>query len=168
MIAHPPCTYLSYASTRSWGDKGRVYKRIEALKFFADLWEAPIERICIENPKGCASPTIAKYTQIVQPWYWGDPYYKTTYLWLKNLPQLIHYPENSFWGDKTHVEASPIYVSEKTGRNVHWHEAMRGSKNRGQNRARCWTGIAEAMAEQWGGTSIISGDTIWVEPDEMG
>jgi hypothetical protein len=72
LIAHPPCTYLSYAATASWNNKGRVFDRIEALRFFAELWEADIPHICIENPRGCASPTIAKYTQQIQPYYFGD------------------------------------------------------------------------------------------------
>ena len=91
MIGHPPCTYLSYAGTRHWNNPRRVYKRLEALRFFADLWEAPIEKICLENPKGCASPVIAKYTQEIQPYYFGDDDMKTTRLWLKNLPRLFIY-----------------------------------------------------------------------------
>jgi len=85
MIGHPPCTYLSFAANRSWNDPGRIYKRLEALKFFADLWEAPIPSICLENPKSCASPVISKYSQVVQPYYFGDPFLKTTWLWLKNF-----------------------------------------------------------------------------------
>ena len=106
MIGHPPCTYLSYAATRVWNDKGRVYKRLEALKFFADLWEAPIERICLENPKGCASPTIAKYSQIIQPWNFGDATYKTTCLWLKNLPPLKHFKESDMFDEKNGKECA--------------------------------------------------------------
>lgn len=45
MIAHPPCTYLSYAGTSCWNDSGRCKKRLEALDFFRQLWEAPIEKI---------------------------------------------------------------------------------------------------------------------------
>ena len=69
MIGHPPCTYISYAGTAHWGNPGRVFKRLRALDFFAKLWEAPISKICLENPKSCASPTIAKYSQIIQPYY---------------------------------------------------------------------------------------------------
>lgn len=86
MIGHPPCTYLSYAATSSWNNPGRLQKRIDALKFFADLWLAPVDKICLENPMGCASPTIAKYSQIIQPYYFGDSESKRTCLWLKGLP----------------------------------------------------------------------------------
>ena len=89
MIAHPPCTYLSYAGIGYWNRPGRLKKRLLALDFFATLWEAPVKMVCLENPKGCASPTIAKYSQIIQPYYFGDPHLKTTCLWLKNLPCLV-------------------------------------------------------------------------------
>ncbi len=152
MIAHPPCTYLSYASVRSWNDKGRIKKRLDALEFFRQLWEAPIDKICVENPQSCASPTIAKYSQIVQPWFFGEPYYKTTCLWLKNLPLLIHLEETTLFESKTHTpKPEPIYISKKTGKNVHWEEAMSGGgKNRAKARSKFWQGIADAMAEQWG------------------
>ena len=151
MIAHPPCNYLTYAGTRSWNEPGRIKKRLDALEFFRALWESPIDKICIENPKGCASPTIAKYTQIIQPWYWGDPYFKTTCLWLKNLPPLVHMPHDTFFEMRTSSgRPQPIYYSPKTGKPVHWEEAMGGGKNRAKNRAKFWPGIANAMADQWG------------------
>lgn len=151
MIAHPPCTYLSYAGIRSWNDPGRCKKRLGALEFFRVLWESSINKVCIENPQGCASPTIAKYSQIVQPWYFGEAYYKTTCLWLKNLPLLIHVEVNTLFEKKTHIDKpEPIYVSETTGKNVHWQEAMAGGKNRAKNRSKFWQGIADAMAAQWG------------------
>ena len=92
MIGHPPCTYLSYAGIAHWNNPGRLEKRLDALQFFAALWSAPINRICLENPKGCASPTIAKYTQEIQPFYFGDRDFKTTWLWLKNLPPPVTLP----------------------------------------------------------------------------
>jgi len=114
MIAHPPCTYLSYAATRWWNDPGRIWKRIDALTFFAKLWTAPIGKICIENPMGCASPTIAKYSQIVQPYYWGDAESKRTCLWLKNLPLLKHIDKDSLFDKKTSVDPK-IYGYFKNG-----------------------------------------------------
>jgi hypothetical protein len=57
MIAHPPCTYLSNAGAKHLykGGKGelnqaRYEKGLEAKEFFLKLWNAPIEKICIENP----------------------------------------------------------------------------------------------------------------------
>jgi len=151
MIGHPPCTYLSYAGTAHWGSPGRCKLRLEGLDFFRKLWEAPIDKICLENPKGCASPTIAKYSQSIQPYYWGDKFFKTTWLWLKNLPLLIHYEEDDLFNKKTSSGIpEPVYVN-KNGKNVHFSDACGGGKDRAKNRAKFWPGIAAAMAEQWGG-----------------
>ncbi len=150
MIAHPPCTYLSYAGVRSWNDDGRVHKRIDALNFFADLWVSPIEKICIENPRGCASPTIAKYSQTIQPYYFGDKAVKTTWLWLKNLPHLISYEQDCLFGQSVNRAKKPepsYYKPDGTPR--YFNETVVG-KDRAKIRSKFWPGIADAMAEQWG------------------
>lgn len=150
MIAHPPCTYLSYAGTRVWNEPGRIEKRLKALEFFRKLWEAPINKICIENPKGCASPIIAKYSQEIQPYYFGDNHVKTTWLWLKNLPLLEYSTEDNLFSKRTGVDKpEPIYKS-KNGKNIYFTDAMGGGRDRAKNRAKFWSGIADAMAEQWG------------------
>lgn len=154
MIAHPPCTYLSYAATRVWNEKGRVYKRLEGLRFFADLWEAPIEKICIENPKGCASPTIAKFSQEIQPHYFGDNEIKTTWLWLRNLPKLQYqmFPD-LFNGNPIGTPKPQPYKYTSTGKPVYFMDMVKLNNNGGQwghLRSKFWPGIAKAMAEQWG------------------
>ncbi len=149
MIGHPPCTYLSYAGTRHWNNPGRVFLRLKALDFFAKLWEAPIEMICLENPKGCASPTIAKYTQEIQPYYFGDNEMKTTWLWLKNLPPLLHSKLNTFFENKTHTKKPKPYTFIKTtGKPTYFTD---GKTRDPKIRSRTFPGIAEAMANQWGG-----------------
>lgn len=143
MIGHPPCTFISYAGTRARNDKGRVFKRLEALDFFAKLWEANIPKICLENPKSVASPVIAKYSQEIQPYYFGDAAMKTTWLWLKGLPKLV--PTNNVG------KPSPTYI-EKSGKRRYFADAQSGfSKNSRIERSRTFVGIAKAMAEQWGG-----------------
>lgn len=150
MIGHPPCTYISYAGTAHWNKPGRIVLRLEALEFFRQLWEAPIEKICLENPKSCASPVIAKYSQSIQPFYFGDSAYKTTWLWLKNLPLLTYATQDTLFEQKTAVPPpEPIYV-EKDGKKRHFTEACKGGKDVAKNRAKFWPGIAEAMASQWG------------------
>lgn len=151
LIAHPPCQYLSYAGTSMWNDPGRVFKRLEALEFFAKLWEAPVEKICLENPKGCASPTIAKFSQEIQPYYFGDPAMKTTWLWLKNLAPLRYDLQPTLFGDSTAVDKpEPIYIG-KDGRKMYHTDARSGNrKDSAKERARFWPGIANAMADQWG------------------
>lgn len=148
MIGHPPCTYLSYAAMSSWNEAGRVFKRIEALKFFAKLWEAPIPYICLENPKGCASPVIAKYSQEIQPYYFGDPHLKTTWLWLKNLPPLKYSFSDNLFENKTTLD-KPLPISiDNTQRKKKRYYTDAHTRNPKQ-RAKFWPGIAKAMAEQW-------------------
>lgn len=154
MIAHPPCTYISFAGTRWWNDKGRVFKRIEALQFFAQLWEAPIEKICIENPRSCASPTVAKHSQEIHPYFFGDEFSKPTWLWLKNLPLLIHAKETTLFEQKTHVGKGDFtYHVDKNGKlrgDATWYYMQTPGPDRWKNRAKTFPGIANAMADQWG------------------
>lgn len=159
MIGHPPCTYLSYAAMHVWNNPGRLEKRLEALDFFAKLWLAPIEKICLENPKGCASPTIAKYSQEIQPYYFGDNHIKTTWLWLKNLPMLQHFRNPTLFGDEvTHInKPEAILVQErkpskyyKGGEKKKRYFSDAKSSLGSIGRSKTFYGIAQAMAEQWG------------------
>jgi len=149
MIGHPPCTYISFAGTRHWNQPGRVFKRLDALNFFARLWEAPAPKICLENPKSCASPVIAKYTQEIQPYYFGDREFKTTWLWLKGLPPLIHNKESDMFEAQTHTERpEPITVDNTVRKKKRYFVDF--TKNP-HERSRTFPGIAKAMVEQWGG-----------------
>lgn len=128
MIAHPPCTHLAVSGARWF--KHKVKEQSEALWFVKALLGAPIERICLENPVSIISSKIRKPDQIVQPWMFGHGETKATCLWLKNLPKL----------------ASTDIVDGRVAR-VHLEPP---SANRWKNRSRTYTGIASAMAAQWG------------------
>lgn len=157
MIGHPPCTFLSYAAMSSWNNPGRVFKRIEALRFFALLWEAPIPFICLENPKSCASPVIAKYSQEIQPYYFGDCQIKTTWLWLKKLPPLRYSLTQNLFESQTATEKpKPISIdnTQRKKKRYYVDAHLRDPKER----AKFWPGIAKAMAEQW--TEFIKHSTI--------
>ena len=151
MIGFPPCTYISYAGTRHWNNPGRLEKRLDALRFFAALWSASIDKICLENPRGCASPTIAKYSQKIQPYYFGDSYSKSTCLWLKNLPKLIHNQTESLFWEQTHVDRGEfrewITRDGKLKREAKWYTEDKNPKNR----SKTFPGIARAFATQYGG-----------------
>lgn len=147
LIGHPPCNKISYAGTQSWNNKGRVYERLAALKFFADLWEAPIPKICLENPKSCASPVIAKYTQEIQPYYFGDSELKTTWLWLKGLPPLKHVKEDTLFDTHTHTPRPEPLSIEPNGKKRYFTDYILRDPAK---RAKTFPGIAKAMAEQWG------------------
>jgi hypothetical protein len=149
MIGFPPCTYLTYAATGYWDRPGRIKKRLEALEFFRKLWEAPIEKICLENPLGIASTVITKHHQVVEPYFFGDQARKRTCLWLKNLPKLVHIKQGDLFLPATHIEPpSPKYI-DNSGKKRYSTDAISGNNNGGHKRSRFWKGIANAMAEQW-------------------
>jgi hypothetical protein len=140
LIAHPPCTYLSNAGARHLYKGGelqqeRFEKGLEAKKFFMKLYTANVDKVCIENPTPSKVYQLPLHTQVVQPYQFGHPFSKRTLLWLKNLPQLKH----------TNV----VKCEESTKVVGNWFN--KGGKDRQKNRAETFQGIADAMAEQWGG-----------------
>ena len=139
MIAHPPCTYLSYAGAAFWNDQGRKEKRDEALAFFKELYNAPINKVCIENPHGYPRVAFRQPDQEIHPYYFGDFQMKRTLLWLRGLPKLKH-PD-----PKTLEKPKPQFV-RKDGNKQYFCSTTR----KGKERARFWPSIAKAMAEQWG------------------
>lgn len=145
MIAHPPCTYLSYVGNRHWNNPGRAELRKEALDFFVALAEAPIPKICVENPLGEPSRAYRKYDQIIQPYYFGEPYQKRTCLWLKGLPLLT-------WNKEKAIKPPPLFLLGTTGKPINWVEGVKGisSKDRWKIRSTTFQGIADAFAAQWG------------------
>lgn len=149
MIGHPPCTFISYAGVHVWNNPGRVFKRLEALMFFAKLWEAPIPKICLENPKSCASPVIAKYSQEIQPYYFGDEQLKTTWLWLKELPLLQHTKQDNLFEFATACDRPEPLTIDNTVRQKKRYFTDAATRNP-KARAKFWPGIANAMVEQWG------------------
>jgi hypothetical protein len=129
MIAHPPCTAIAVSGN---GTYAGTQARMDGIKFVEQLWDAPVDKICIENPVGVLSTMskLGKPAQYIQPWQFGHGETKKTGLWLKNLPKLK--PTNVVSGREQRV----------------WK--MGPSKDRSDIRSLTYTGIAKAMAEQWG------------------
>lgn len=159
MIGHPPCDFLSNAgiaffNVEKYGDKAvqRWKNRIEAVEFFLKLWRAPIEFICLENPIGFMSSIGLKPTQIIEPWYFGDPHKKRTGLWLKGLPKLTYILENNLFEPVTSCdEPEPIFI-DNSGKPRYFTEAIKGHggyEGRKKARSKTFQGIAKSMAEQW-------------------
>lgn len=95
IIAFPPCTYLTVTGNRwfnveRYGEKAlkRLDDRKTAIEFVKTIWNANSKHIAIENPVGILSTEFRKPSQIIEPYYFGDPFEKRTCLWLKNLPKL--------------------------------------------------------------------------------
>jgi hypothetical protein len=147
LIAHPDCTYLTNAGvqwltrTPTNPSPGVLYGHdrqtamIAGAEFFTTLLNAPIDKICIENPipHGDALALIGvKYTQIIQPSDFGDAERKATCLWLKNLSEL---------------EPTDIIPKKDCKQSTF---LMAPGPQRAHERSRTFWGIAQAMAEQWG------------------
>lgn len=152
MVAHPPCTYLSYAGTRHWNNPGRAELRDESMKFFMQMINAPIPHICVENPQGYPNTIYRKPDQIINPYQFGDAFKKRTCLWLKNLPKLW------WWNDPYGMFAvtgvpkpPPLRIQEHNGKIINWCD---GVVRNPYERARTFQGIANAMASQWGGANV--------------
>lgn len=172
MIAHPPCTYLNGAAEWLLKDAdfarypgvgyhqrtkpgtltglARRKARDEAVAFVEALWDAPIERVAIENPVGCLPSRFRPWSQLIHPHQFGADASKGTCLWLKNLdplvptlhipPRLVEYPKGSGkivkrWANQT-----------DSGQN-----RLTPSEDRWAKRSETYPGIGDAMALQWGG-----------------
>jgi hypothetical protein len=141
IIAHPPCTYLALSGVQ-WIHKRpeRWQLMLEAVDFFNKFLACQCQRVCVENPimHSYATQRIHRpHTQIIKPHAFGHPVKKATCLWLKNLPQLKA-------TNNVHLE---MFMSESSAAKIHMAP---DSKNRAKERSRTFTGIAQAMASQWG------------------
>lgn len=140
MIAHPPCTHLAVSGARWFKDK--VEEQEKAITFFMTLINAPVKRICVENPVGIMSSRYRKPDQYIQPWQFGDPFSKRTGLWLKNLPKL----------KPTNIVDRGEYITYESGARLPvWYAKTYWlpKKDRKKIRSTTFKGIAHAMAEQW-------------------
>jgi len=143
MVAHPPCTYLS-VSGMHWTTRGLRDPKLteDALAFVRLLMDAPIPRIAIENPVSVISSRIRKPDQIIQPHEYGHDASKKTCLWLKGLPLLV---------PTQHVEPRIVNGRKRWGNQCDSGQNKLGpSDDRWKIRSETFTGIAAAMAAQWG------------------
>lgn len=138
MIAHPPCTYLANSGLH-WNQRipGRFQYTDRAAEFFLKLWNAPIDKIMVENPVGAMSTRFRKPDQYIQPWEYGHPATKRTCLWLKNLPLLV--PTNILPPDQRKLNLTPG-----------GHSKVGYLPYRDEIRSLTYEGWAEAFANQWG------------------
>lgn len=145
IIAFPPCTYVSGAGLH-WckKDHARSSKRDAALEFFKKIYNSNCKKIALENPVGYLNTNFKKATQIIHPYYFGDPHLKRTCLWLKGLPRLNGNIEVAL--DIKKFKPEPLSI-DSTGKKRYFTD----SKNRSSiSRSKTFQGIANAMAEQWG------------------
>lgn len=160
MVAHPPCTRLCNSGVRwlSVPPPGKSAEQmqaelIEAAALFSTFWNAPIERVCVENPimHGHAKQRIINYSkpaQFVQPWWFGHPVFKSTGLYLRGLPALRPTKKLS--------PPQPGTAEHKAWSSV--HRSSGWNPDRWRERSRFFAGIAEAMAGQWGDLDGLTPD----------
>lgn len=160
LLAFPPCTHLSLSGAKHFAKKREDGRQADGIEFFARFFEADCEKIAIENPANIIMggeyiktyfPALAERynlpraaSQKIQPWMFGDPYEKTTMLWLKGLPPL----------KETNVvepEARHVTPSGKTLPGWYSASSKRMQGSRQSVRSKTFPGIARAMAEQFGG-----------------
>lgn len=154
-VMHPPCTRLCNSGVRwlSVPPPGRTREEMwadldEGAALFSACWTAPIDRICVENPvmHRHARERIVDWRrpQIVQPWWFGDPAFKATGLYLRGLPPLV---------------ATSRLTPPRPGTDEHraWSRVHRAPPrpDRWRERSRTYEGIAHAMADQW--TPVLMG-----------
>jgi hypothetical protein len=177
MIAHPPCTYLA-VSGMHWTRRGLRDPQLteDALAFVRLLLDAPVPRICVENPVSVISSRIRRPDQIIQPWQFGHAESKTTCLWLKNLPRLkpTDVLNRAAWIKcpccdeflctihQQHAFECPCPPIEEWKKDPYtyggrWANQTASGQNRlgpsptrWAERSKTYQGIADAMADQWG------------------
>ena len=176
MIGHPPCTHLANAGGCYFEAKRKDGRQEGAILFFAKLLAVDIKMIALENPVGILSsdwyiykhfpqilPELSKVNmprkpdQVIQPFYFGDPFRKYTCLWVKNLPLLTWCKSDNLFESQTYItpkEPENTMIRKgnyRTGtvRKIYWQEVL-PKKDRAKIKSVTFPGIAAAMADQWG------------------
>lgn len=139
IIGFPPCTFLSKAGSTNLIKNGvlnqeRYEKGLKAVEFFKKIYNADCDKIAIENPVPIGLFGLPEPSQVVQPYYFGVPVSKMTYLWLKNLPYCC--PTN--------------VIEPKYSFNTYPPFKNSNGKYRQRNRSKTFTEFAKAMALSWG------------------
>ena len=142
IVAFPPCTHLASSGAAWFKDKRADGRQQQGIDFFNLFTNLKTSRIAIENPVGIMSTHYRKPDQIIQPYWFGDPYRKSTCLWLKGLPKLA----------PTKIVDMGEQVTYASGTTMpKWYaDAWKlPPSERSKARSKTFPGIAAAMAAQW-------------------
>lgn len=170
LVSNPPCTRLCNSGVRwlsspptnppadcteqeraDWprlSERARlaiIWRHLDAAAaLFLACLNAPIPHRAVENPvmHRHARERITDWIkpQIVQPWWFGDPAFKATGLYLHNLPAL--HPTNRLAPPAPGTDAHKAWSAI--------HRAPPGP-DRWKIRSKTFPGMAAAWADQWGG-----------------
>ena len=139
IIAFPPCTHLAISGAKYFEEKRKSGVQQEAIKFVESIWDADCQKIAIENPVGVLS-TKSKLGKpyYIQPYWFGDKHRKKTGIWSKGLPKLV--PTNM------------LDISKISDKELNKLYLLAPSPTRALMRSKTPHGLAQAIAEQFGGT----------------
>jgi site-specific DNA-cytosine methylase len=157
IIAHPPCTYFSCAGLHYLKTKPERQGQLDnAFAFLLQLWNAPVDRLALENPQGWLNTNWKKPTQVIEPYYFGDPEKKRTCLWLRGLPRLNGNINVALNPSKYHPQPTGFNKRSKDGyiRKMYFCDRMKLESNfdlktAAKLKSKTFPGIAAAMASQW-------------------
>ena len=148
IIAHPPCTDLAVSGARHFAQKQKDGRQQKSIVFFMQLALARCDKIAVENPVCIMSSAWRKPDQIVQPYFFGDAYRKSTCLWLRGLPKLeptkmVDPGEFDEYGFSKNFATR--YARDENGKILSWNDPRTAKL-----RSKTPPGLAKAMGEQWG------------------
>ncbi len=138
ILAFPPCTNLATSGSAWFKEKIADGSQQKSIDFFMLFANHACGRIAIENPVGIMSNEWRRPDQIIEPYWFGHLQKKATCLWLKGLPPLK--PTNY------------VYEEMMKWPKSRWNgfvDAL-AKANRAKIRSKTFTGVAKAMASQWG------------------
>ena len=152
IIAHPPCTHLAVSGARWFPEKQKDFRQQKACVLFMQMMLARSNMVAVENPVGIMSSCYRKPDQIIQPWQYGHPETKSTCLWLRNLPKLkptniLEKPEGGWLNQSFTPDGRyKSFVNyDSRGKVMAWNDPETA-----KIRSKTYSGIAAAMADQWG------------------
>lgn len=142
IILHPDCTAVCVAGNRHYAG---TEARANQVEWIISLWKQAKQKakigVALENPASVIWPKlrpIADMVQFIQPWQFGHKEQKKTGLALDRLPPLKEV-QNVY----SEMMKLPIHIRERI-----W--SMGPSETRKRDRSETYSGIAKAMANQWG------------------
>jgi hypothetical protein len=143
IILHPECKFMCVSGNRHYGrGTPKNYLRQKALQWTELLWRAAKQRarvgVAMENPMSTLWRYIAVVPQYIQPYQFGHPETKKTGLALDRLTPLV---------ETNNVYDQMVLLPKKDRNRIHY---MSPGANRSRDRSVTYSGIAAAMAEQWG------------------
>ncbi|UXN73402.1 hypothetical protein N8D56_21385 [Devosia sp. A8/3-2] len=156
MIAHPECRFLC-GSGLHWNARGKMVDgrpraelTAEALTFAIALWNAPIERVAVENSVGILSrpENLGKASQIVQPYELGDDASKATCWWFRGINPIRIDPAARCPGRLVEWPIGSGKIVERWSNQTDSGQNRLGpSASRSADRARTYPGIADGLVD---------------------